>query len=269
MTNRVPLLAGNWKMNHDHLQAIAVVQKLAWALSDAKVNTTVGDTNSAGATQVAVLVPFTDIRSVQTLVNGDKLPLSYGAQDLSEFAEGAYTGEISGNFLKQLECEFVVVGHSERREYHHEDDALVGRKVRAALNNDLAPILCVGESLEKREAGTHVEFTLGQLGGALADIAGDDLGSLVIAYEPVWAIGTGETATASDADEMARAIRQWLAATFDKNLAENTRILYGGSVKPDNVAEIMASADVDGALVGGASLDPDTFARLVAASVRG
>lgn len=258
MTQRLPLLAGNWKMHHDHLEAISVVQKLAWALRDAKLG--------EDTAQVAVLVPFTDIRSVQTLIQGDKLPLSYGAQDLSEHAEGAHTGDISGRFLSQLGCEFVVVGHSERRADHHEDNALVGRKVRAALEHGLTPILCVGESLTERENGDHIAFTLKQLEDACAELPEFD--DLVIAYEPVWAIGTGKTATAADADEMARAIRQWLAERFDQSVADATRILYGGSVKPENVGEIMQSNDVDGALVGGASLDPDTFARLVVASVR-
>lgn len=258
MTNRLPLLAGNWKMHHDHLEAISVVQKLAWALRDAKI--------SEDTAQVAVLVPFTDIRSVQTLIQGDKLPLSYGAQDLSEHAEGAHTGDISGRFLQQLGCDFVVVGHSERRSDHHEDNALVGRKVRAALDHELTPILCVGESLTERENGDHVSFTLEQCEEALGKIDAPE--ELVIAYEPVWAIGTGKTATANDAREMAQEIRGWLAQRYDASVAESTRILYGGSVKPENVAEIMQSEHVDGALVGGASLDPDTFARLIAASVR-
>lgn len=261
MTNRLPLLAGNWKMHHDHLEAIAVTQKLAWALRDAKVTTE--------QAQVAVLVPFTDIRSVQTLIQGDNLPLSYGAQDLSEHAEGAHTGDISGRFLHQFACEFVIVGHSERRSDHHEDDELVGKKLRAALANDLTPILCVGESESQRDAGTHVDFTLGQLATALTDIPADDLMNFVIAYEPVWAIGTGKTATADDAAEMSTAIRTWLTDNVSASVAATTRILYGGSVKPDNVAAIMAAGDVDGALVGGASLDADTFAALVAAAVRG
>ena len=261
MNARLPLLAGNWKMNHDHLAAIATVQKLAWALRDAKV--------TAEHAEVALLVPFTDIRSVQTLVQADKLPLAYGAQDVSAHSSGAYTGEVSAQFLQALSCSYVIVGHSERREYHREDDALVAQKLRATLDAGMTPILCVGESLEQRQAGTHVDFTLGQLAAALADFSAAELASLVIAYEPVWAIGTGEVATAADAGEMANSIRTWFAENKDRVVAEQVRILYGGSVKADNVAEIIAHPDVDGALVGGASLEADDFSRLIVNAVRG
>jgi triosephosphate isomerase len=246
---RLPLMAGNWKMNLNHLEAIAVVQKLAFALTEADL----------AACEVAVLPPFTDIRSVQTLIDADKLDLKYGAQDLSTADKGAYTGEISGAMLAKLGCNFVVVGHSERREYHAESDALVGQKVQAAYRHGLTPILCVGEGLEIRQAGTHVAHALAQLDGALEGLAADKARTLVVAYEPVWAIGTGEVATPEDAQEVCSAIRTRLAELYSGDLADGVRVLYGGSVKATNVAAIMAQPDVDGALVGGASLDPDEF----------
>lgn len=253
-TTRTLLLAGNWKMNLDHLQAISTVQKLAWSLKDHRVD--------AEKTEVAVLPPFTDIRSVQTLIQGDKLPIAYGGQDLSAHDEGAYTGEVSGAFLNRLRCTYVIVGHSERRAYHSETDEVVASKLRAALRHELTPILCVGESLETRQAGEHVQFTLGQVERALDGLSAEELAGLVIAYEPVWAIGTGETATAGDAAEMCTAIRSRLQELYDAGFAGTVRLLYGGSVKTENVAEIVAHDDVDGALVGGASLDPESFASL-------
>ncbi len=252
-SGRLPLMAGNWKMNLNHLEAIAVVQKLAFALNDADHE----------ACEVAVLPPYTDIRSVQTLVDGDKLDVRYGAQDLSAHDKGAYTGEISGAMLAKLGCTYVVVGHSERREYHAESDDVVSSKVQAAYRNNLTPILCVGEGLEVRKAGTHVAHTLAQLDGALAGLPADKARTLVVAYEPVWAIGTGEVATPDDAQEVCGAIRTRLAELYSGDLADGVRILYGGSVKASNVAAIMAQTDVDGALVGGASLDPDEFVAIV------
>ena len=249
MAGRLPLMAGNWKMNLNHLEAIAVVQKLAFALTDADLD----------ACEVAVLPPFTDIRSVQTLVDADKLDLKYGAQDLSTADKGAYTGEISGAMLAKLGCTFVTVGHSERRDYHHETDEIVAAKAQAAYRHGLTPIVCVGEGLEIRKAGTHVEYTLAQLEGSLAGLAADKARTVVIAYEPVWAIGTGEVATPEDAQEVCGAIRTRLAELYSGDLADGVRVLYGGSVKATNVAAIMAKPDVDGALVGGASLDPDEF----------
>lgn len=259
MTDRTLLLAGNWKMNHDHLEAISTVQKLAWALEDAKLDDS--------QCEVVVIPPFTDIRSVQTLVQGDKLWLRYGAQDVSRHEPGAHTGEIAATFLSRLGCTYVVVGHSERRADNHETNDVVAAKVKAALGHDLVPILCVGESLDQREDGTHVEFTLAQLEESLAGLSAEDLTGLVIAYEPVWAIGTGKTATAEDAAEMAAAIRGWLRETYGDSLAGSTRILYGGSVKTDNVADILVSDDVDGALVGGAGLSGPDFAALCKAAV--
>ena len=248
-SGRLPLMAGNWKMNLNHLEAIAVVQKLAFALNETDLE----------ACEVAVLPPFTDIRSVQTLIDADKLDLRYGAQDLSTQDKGAFTGEISGAMLAKLGCTYVAVGHSERREYHAESDEIVNAKVQAAYRHGLTPILCVGEVLEIRKAGTHIEHTLAQLDGALAGLPADKARSIVVAYEPVWAIGTGEVATPEDAQEVCAAIRTRLAELYSGDLADGVRVLYGGSVKASNVAAIMAKPDVDGALVGGASLDPDEF----------
>jgi triosephosphate isomerase (TIM) len=246
---RLPLMAGNWKMNLNHLEAIAVVQKLAFALSEADL----------AACEVAVLPPFTDIRSVQTLVDADKLALKYGAQDLSTADKGAFTGEISGAMLAKLGCSYVVVGHSERRQFHAETDEIVAAKAAAAYRHDLVPIVCVGEPLDIRQAGNHVDYTLAQLEGSLAGLPADKARTVVVAYEPVWAIGTGEVATPDDAQEVCAAIRTKLADLYFGDLADGVRVLYGGSVKASNVASIMSKPDVDGALVGGASLDPDEF----------
>jgi triosephosphate isomerase len=246
-------MAGNWKMNLNHLEAIAHVQKLAFALSDKDYE----------AVEVAVLPPFTDLRSVQTLVDGDKLKIRYGAQDISAQDSGAYTGEISGAMLAKLNCTYAVVGHSERRQYHGETDEVCNAKVKAAYRHGLTPILCIGEPLEVRKAGTHVAHTLAQLDGALKDVPAEQAASVVIAYEPVWAIGTGEVATPEDAQEVCAAIRARLAELYDGALADGVRIQYGGSVKSGNVAAIMAQPDVDGALVGGASLDADEFVKIV------
>jgi triosephosphate isomerase len=214
------------------------------------------------AAEVVVLPPFTALRSVQTLVAGDKLEVGYGAQDLSAADSGAYTGEVSGVMLAALACRYVIVGHSERRTLHGEDDAVVAAKVQAALRNGLAPILCVGEGLEVRRAGTHVAHCTAQLDRALAGLTAEQLQDLVIAYEPVWAIGTGEVATPDDAQEVCGALRVRLAERFGPELGARVRILYGGSVKAGNTAGILAGPDVDGALVGGASLDADEFAQI-------
>ncbi|MFC8796517.1 triose-phosphate isomerase [Promicromonospora sp. NPDC057138] len=247
-------MAGNWKMNLDHQQAISTVQKLSWTLKDAK--------HDYAAVEVAVIPPFTDLRSVQTLVDADKLELVYGAQDISKHESGAYTGEISGSMLAKLGCTYVLIGHSERREHHGESDELVNAKVRAAFAHGLTPILCVGEGLEVRKAGDQVSYTLAQVEAALADVPTEQIAKIVIAYEPVWAIGTGEVATPEDAQEVCGAIRRVLGELCDPSVADGVRVLYGGSVKSGNVAQIMAQPDVDGALVGGASLDPEEFARI-------
>ncbi|WP_175412668.1 triose-phosphate isomerase [Streptomyces sp. TRM64462] len=253
MTARTPLMAGNWKMNLNHLEAIAHVQKLAFALTD----------KDHEAVEVAVLVPFTDLRSVQTVVDSDKLKIKYGAQDLSVHDSGAYTGEISGAMLAKLRCTYVAVGHSERRQYHGETDTTCNEKVKAAYKHGLTPILCVGEGLDVRKAGDQVPYTLAQLDGALKSVPAEQAESIVIAYEPVWAIGTGEVATPEDAQEVCGAIRGRLAELYSQELADKVRIQYGGSVKAGNIAAIMAQPDVDGALVGGASLDDEEFVKIV------
>ncbi|GII96606.1 triose-phosphate isomerase [Sinosporangium siamense] len=250
--SRKPLIAGNWKMNLNHLEAIATVQKLAFALNDKDFD----------RAEVAVLPPYTDLRSVQTLVDGDKLRIVYGAQDLSQHDGGAYTGEISGAMLAKLGCTFVTIGHSERRQYHGEDDPVVNAKVLAAYRHSLTPILCVGEGLPVRQAGGQVAYSVSQLDGALNKVTAEQASSIVLAYEPVWAIGTGEVATPDDAQEVCGALRARLAELYDGEVAAAVRILYGGSVKSDNISGIMAQPDVDGALVGGASLDPGEFAKI-------
>lgn len=248
---RTPLMAGNWKMNLNHQEAVVLVQKLAWTLSDKRHDYT--------KAEVVVVPPFTDIRSVQTLVDGDRLSLGYGAQDISVHDNGAYTGEISAEMLAKLGCSYVVVGHSERREYHQESDALVNAKAHKALAAGMTPIVCVGEGLEVRQAGEHVPFTLAQVDGSLAEFTAEQVAGLVIAYEPVWAIGTGEVATPEDAQEVCSAIRGRIREVHGDAAADGVRILYGGSVKAANVAGIMDKADVDGCLVGGASLQADEF----------
>ncbi|WP_434967160.1 triose-phosphate isomerase [Janibacter indicus] len=253
-TSRTPLMAGNWKMNLDHLQGTHLVQKLDWTLRDAK--------HDFGAVEVVVVPPFTDLRSVQTLVEGDRLALRYGAQDVSPHDSGAYTGDISAAFLAKLGCAYVVVGHSERRDGHCETDEVVASKAVAAYRHGLVPIVCVGEGLEVRQAGEHVAHVLAQVEGSLAGITAEQAATLVIAYEPVWAIGTGEVATPEDAQEVCAAIRGKLAELYSAETADRVRILYGGSVKSGNVASIMAGADVDGALVGGASLQAEEFASI-------
>jgi triosephosphate isomerase len=249
---RRPLLAGNWKMNLNHLEAIALVQKIAFSLKEKDFE----------VVDVVVLPPYVALRSVQSLVDGDRLLIRYGAQDLSRHASGAYTGDIGGPMLAKLGCSYVVVGHSERREHHGEDDALVNAKVKTAVAHDIVPILCVGEPLAVREAGEQVAHCLAQLDGALAGVTVEQARTLVVAYEPVWAIGTGKVATPEDAQEVCAAIRTRLAERYSGDLADGVRILYGGSVKANNTAGIMAQPDVDGALVGGASLNGDEFAQI-------
>jgi len=247
-------MAGNWKMNLNHQEAVVLVQKLAWTLADKK--------HDFGKAEVVVVPPFTDLRSVQTLVDGDKLSIGYGAQDVSVHESGAYTGEISAGMLAKLGCSYVVVGHSERREYHGESDALVARKAAVALAAGMTPIVCVGEGLPVRQEGTHVAFCTEQVVGSLAGLTAEQVAGLVVAYEPVWAIGTGEVATPEDAQEVCAAIRAQIEAAYDEPTAAAVRILYGGSVKANNIVGIMAKPDVDGALVGGASLVVDEFSAI-------
>lgn len=248
---RVPLMAGNWKMNLNHQEAVVLVQKLAWTLTDKK--------HDFGQVEVVVVPPFTDLRSVQTLVDGDRLSVRYGAQDVSVHDSGAYTGEISAAMLAKLGVSYVVVGHSERREYHAETDAVVNAKARKALDAEMTPIVCVGEGLEVRQAGNQVTHCLDQVAGSLAGFTAEEVAGLVIAYEPVWAIGTGEVATPDDAQEVCAAVRASIREQHGDAAADAVRVLYGGSVKAANVAGIMAQADVDGCLVGGASLQVDEF----------
>jgi len=256
MAERVPLMAGNWKMNLNHVEATGVVQKLAWTLSDKRYD--------KAKAEAAVIVPFTDLRTVQTLVEGDKLPLTYGAQDVSVHASGAYTGEVSADMLAKLKCAYVVVGHSERREYHGETDEVINAKAVRVLGAGMIPIICVGERLEVRKEGQQVPFVLEQVRKCLAGLTAEQVAGLVIAYEPVWAIGTGEVATPADAQEVCGAIRRFIAEELQgPDAAASVRIQYGGSVKSGNIVDIMAEPDVDGALVGGASLDPEEFAKIV------
>ncbi|HJQ46340.1 MAG TPA: triose-phosphate isomerase [Amycolatopsis sp.] len=257
---RKTFIAGNWKMNLNHLEAIALVQKIAFSLPEkyfAKVD-------------VTVLPPFTGIRSIQTLVDGDKLLLTYGAQDVSEHDSGAYTGEVSGPMLAKLGCSYVTVGHSERREYHHEDDEIVNKKVRAAIKHGVSPILCVGEQLDVREQGGHVEHCTGQLIAGLKGLKTEQVKEqVVVAYEPVWAIGTGRVATPADAEEVCKALRGALVDKYGAEVADAVRVLYGGSVKSGNIAELVACDNIDGALVGGASLQADEFTKLCALAAGG
>jgi triosephosphate isomerase (TIM) len=248
---RTPLMAGNWKMNLNHQEAVVLVQKLAWTLADKK--------HDYAQVEVVVLPPYTDLRSVQTLVDGDQLLVKYGAQDVSTQDSGAFTGDISAAMLAKLGCSYVVVGHSERREHHGETDEVVNAKARKTLDAGMTPIVCVGEGLEVRQAGEHVSHTLAQLDGSLADIPAEQVASLVVAYEPVWAIGTGEVATPDDAQEVCSAIRDRIREVHGDAAADDVRVLYGGSVKAANVAGIMDKGDVDGCLVGGASLQADEF----------
>ena len=246
-------MAGNWKMNLNHLEAIAHVQKLAFALADKDYE----------AVEVAVLPPFTDLRSVQTLVDGDKLKIKYGAQDISAHDSGAYTGEISGPMLAKLKCTYVAIGHSERRQYHDETDEIVQRQGQGRLQARPHPDPVRRRGAGVREAGNHVAHTLAQVEGGLKDVPAEQAETVVIAYEPVWAIGTGKVCGAEDAQEVCAAIRGKLAELYSQELADKVRIQYGGSVKAGNVAEIMAQPDIDGALVGGASLDADEFVKIV------
>ena len=249
---RRPLMAGNWKSHLNHSEAVVLVQRLAWTLRDKK--------HDSERSEVAVIPPFTDLRSVQTLVDGDRLAMRYGAQDVSPHDDGAYTGDISTTMLAKLGCHYVVVGHSERRELHGEDDAAVNAKARKALAAAITPIVCIGEGLPVREEGRHLEHTLAQLDASLAGFSAEQVAGLVVAYEPVWAIGTGKVASPEDAQEVCGAIRARISETWGGPVAERVRVLYGGSVKSSNVIGIMAQTDIDGALVGGASLQAEEFA---------
>jgi len=256
---RTPLIAGNWKMNLNHLEAIALVQKVAFALPEKYLE----------KVDVAFIPPFTYIRGVQIVIEGDKLGFAYGAQDVSVHASGAYTGEVSASMLAKLGCTYVVVGHSERRDYHAETDQLVAQKAAACHEHGLVPIVCVGEKLDVREAGEHVAYNVAQLKASLAGLTKAEIAKVVVAYEPVWAIGTGRVASAADAQEVCKEVRGALAELADQETADSVRVLYGGSVNAKNVGELIAQSDVDGALVGGASLKADEFAQLSAIAAGG
>jgi triosephosphate isomerase len=246
------LISGNWKMNHNHFEAIQSMQKLAYLVTK----------DDLERVDVSIHPPFTDIRSVQTVVVADKLLFAVGAQNCHWEDQGAYTGEVSPLFLAKLNVQYVIVGHSERRQLFCETDADVARKVRAVQRHSMTPILCVGETLEEREAGDTEQKVLGQIRAALEGLKPDKIASLVVAYEPIWAIGTGRTATSEDAQQVCAAIRACITGIAGTEAAESVRIQYGGSVKSSNIAELIGQADIDGALVGGASLDPDEFARI-------
>ncbi len=251
---RRPLISANWKMHNNHFEAIQTVQKLHYLVPK----------ELAEAVEVSIHPPFTDLRSIQTLIDADDLPFALGAQHCHWEDKGAFTGEVSPVFLAKLDVRYVIVGHSERRELFAETDDMVAAKVTAIQKHLMTPIVCVGETLDEREAGTTDAKVIGQIDAAIAGRTKAQIASLVVAYEPIWAIGTGRTATPADAQEVCRLIRERIAKVTDRTTADAVRIQYGGSVKAANITELMAQADIDGALVGGASLDPDEFARIVA-----
>lgn len=250
---RKPLISANWKMHHNHYESIQVIQKLAYLLTK----------EDFASVDVSIHPPFTDLRSVQTLIDADDLRFSLGAQHCHWEDKGAFTGEVSPQFLSKLDVSYVICGHSERRELFGETDEMVGNRINAIQKNGMTPIVCVGETLAERDAGTTMAKVLGQLRSALAKQNVNQVKSMVIAYEPIWAIGTGRTATAGDAQAVIGAIRAEITVLAGRSAADTIRLQYGGSVKAANISEIMAQPDIDGALVGGASLDPAEFARIV------
>ncbi len=253
MADRKPLMSGNWKMNHNHLEAIQVVQKLSYRLDKADYD----------AVDVSVHPPFTGLRSIQTLLDADNIPIALGAQNCYWEDSGAFTGEVSAPMLAKLNVRYCIVGHSERREHFGESDEDVRRKLEAVWRSGMTPILCVGETDEEREAGSTEDKVAGQVKAALEGVDGERVAAMVVAYEPIWAIGTGKTATPDDAQETIGLIRRVVGELHGSEVADALRIQYGGSVKPSNVVELMAQPDIDGALVGGGSLDPDEFAQIV------
>ena len=255
MSSRKPLISGNWKMNLNHFEAIQTVQKLSYLLRP----------DDYVAADVSVHPPFTDLRSVQTVVESDRIPIAVGAQNCYWEEKGAFTGEVSPTMLAKLNVTYVIAGHSERRQLFGESDEDVNRKLKAILKAGMTPIMCCGETLEEREAGTTEERVGGQVRGGLAGLKTEQIAGLVVAYEPIWAIGTGRNATPEDAQAVCASIRSVIASVTDETTAAAVRIQYGGSVKGSNAAELLSQKDIDGALVGGASLDPDDFARIVQA----
>jgi len=252
MADRKPIMAGNWKMHHTHLEAIQVVQKLSYQL----------DENDYDACEVVVCPAFTALRSVQTVLEADRIPIALGAQDVHWKDQGAFTGEVSPPMLAKLNVQYVIVGHSERRQLFGETDETVNLKLKAVLAHGMSPIVCVGETLEEREGGRTDTRVSGQTQAAFAKVKGEDALRCVVAYEPIWAIGTGKNATPEDANATIAVIRQSLRELY-KGDADEIRIQYGGSVKPGNITDLMAMPEIDGALVGGASLDPVDFSRVV------
>ena len=252
MAERRPVMAANWKMHHDHLTAIQVVQKLSYALDEADYRDN----------DVVICPPFTDVRPLQNLLEGDRIPLLLGAQNCHWEDQGAFTGEVSPPMLAKLNVSYVIVGHSERRQLFGETDENVNKKAKAVLKHGMSPIVCVGETLDEREAGATKDRVSTQTREAFAGIKAPDAERCVIAYEPIWAIGTGRNATPDDANETIGVIRDVVRELY-RDVADTMRIQYGGSVKPGNIADLMAMPQIDGALVGGASLDPDDFARIV------
>ena len=250
MAERTPMIAANWKMHKTHLEAIQAVQKLSYLL----------DRKDAERVEVVICPAFTALRSVQTLIDSDRLPYGLGAQDIHPEDEGAFTGAVAGPMLAALDVGYVIVGHSERRQLFGEDDATVNRKVKAVIRNGMAPIVCVGESLEERESGGTETKVTEQVQRAFVGIDAAAAAGSVVAYEPIWAIGTGRNAEPTDAGQVVEVIRATLADRVSAELAEAARVLYGGSVKPGNIREFMAHPEIDGALVGGASLDPESLA---------
>jgi triosephosphate isomerase len=252
-STRMPVIAGNWKMHHDHLVAIQVVQKLSYRLDKTDYETN----------EVVICPPFTDLRTLQTLIDSDRLSIRLGAQNCHWEDSGAYTGEVSPVMLAKLNVRYVIVGHSERRQLFGETDEMVNQKLRAVLKHGMTPIVCVGETLEEREAGATADRVTSQTRAAFAGVKAADAADCVLAYEPIWAIGTGRNATPDDANATIGVVRDAMRDVFDDTTAEAVRVLYGGSVKPGNIADLMAMPEIDGALVGGASLEPDDFARIV------
>jgi len=253
MADRKPLISGNWKMNHNHFEAIQKVQKLSYALVKEDVE----------AVDISLHPPFTDLRSVQTTLESDKIPIALGAQNCHYEDSGAFTGEVSPAMLAKMNVSLVIVGHSERRQLFGETDDMVNKKVHAVFKHEMTPILCCGETLDERESGNAESIVSGQVRAGLAGLSAEQVGSMVIAYEPCWAIGTGKTATAEDAQSMCAVVRGVVADVVAADAAASVRIQYGGSVKPGNAVELMGQPDIDGALVGGASLEPEDFAGII------
>jgi triosephosphate isomerase (TIM) len=253
MAERRPIIAANWKMQKTHLEAIQAAQKLSYLLRE----------DDAEAVEVVICPAFTALRSVETLLSSDKLPYGLGAQNVYPEDKGAFTGEVSPLMLAALKVDYVIVGHSERRQLFGEDDLMVNRKVRAVLKHEMTPILCVGETLEEREADGTESKVAQQIRRGFDKVEGEAAGTMVVAYEPIWAIGTGRTAEPADAGRVIEVIRATLADRYDDHVASSVRVQYGGSVKPGNIREFMAHPEIDGALVGGASLEPEDLALIV------